>query len=115
MVETLLKPSSAIIVPEVINLPPADQLMLRFYRVFLLCFRPDPEADLGKVYSELRCGLSDALVEFPFFPVTQIFSTGASDPALILQANLIKGGLILATSLHRSTLDAIGWTVFFKS
>ena len=171
MVETFVKPSSAIVEPEVINLPPPDQFMLRIYQPILHCFRLDSEADPRKVYSELRCGLSDALVEFPFFagrvvqhdvardriqinlssddgvafkyndltpfldfrdleqehfppsklkdfalsPVNQLFSTGANNPALLLQANFIKGGLLLATSVHHSTSDAAGWTGFFKS
>ena len=171
MAETPVKPSSAIIKPEVINLPPPDQFQLRMYQIFLHCFRLDPEADPRQVYSELRCGLSDALVEFPFFagrvvkydvardriqinmssddgvafkyndltpsldfwdleqghfppskfeglaltPVDQVFPAGAEDPALLLQANFIKGGLLLATCLHHSTSDAAGWTGFIKS
>ena len=170
MEETLVKPS-AIIKPEIINLPPIDQFMLRFYLPFLHCFRLDPEADPRKVYSELRTGLSDALVEFPFLvgrvfkhdvgrdriqinlssddgvafkyndltssldfrdleqehfppsklmgsalsPTDQVFPTGANDPALLIQANFIKGGLLLAISIHHSTSDAVGWTGFLKS
>ncbi|KAL9067876.1 MAG: hypothetical protein Q9161_006600 [Pseudevernia consocians] len=173
MEETPVKPSSAMIKAEVINLPPPDQFMIRAHMIFLLCFRLDPEVNPRQVYSELRCGLSDALVEFPFFvgrvvrhdvardliqinmspndgvpfkykyhdltsfpdfrdleqehfppsklkglalsPVDQVFASGDDEPALLLQANFIKGGLLLGISFHHSTSDIAGWTAFLKS
>lgn len=174
MAETLVKPSAK---PksEVISLPVPDQFMLRKYMNFIFCFRLDLEANPQKVYSELRCGLSNALVEFPFLagrivkhdaardriqinlsfddgvvfkyndltssnipsfldfhdleqahfppskldpslsPADQMLSTGSNYPALLVQANFIKGGLLLAICPHHSTSDAVGWTGFIKS
>ena len=65
MAEILVKPS--VTASGVIDLPPIDQSMLRSYIDFVLCFRLHPEAIPRNVYWHLRCGLSDALVEFPFF------------------------------------------------
>ncbi|KAM0797384.1 transferase [Usnea florida] len=175
MAEVKVKPS-VILKSEVIALPPPDQFMLRFNVPFLLCFRLDAQADPRKVYWELRCGLSDALAEFPFFagrvvlgnaardrieirvlpddgvlfryndltasklqhpfpsfdeleqahfpaskldrsltPLDETFSSRAVDPCLVLQANFIQGGLLLAFCPHHSTSDMCGWTTFLRS
>ena len=175
MAETLVKPS-AVIKYEVINLPPVDQFMIRVYMDYILCFRLDPDSDPHKVYSDLCYGLSDALVEFPFFagriiehdtmrdriqinissdngvsfkyndltsletqpclldfddleqthfppskfehsllPTQERFPTKSNIPALLLQANFIKGGLLLGFSPHHSTSDAAGWTGLIRS
>lgn len=174
MAEILVKPS--ITTSGIIDLPPADQLMIRAYMNFVLCFRLDPEANPRQVYWDLRCSLSDALVEFPFLagrvvkhdtprnrvqielssgdgvpfkyndltlpdtqpsfadfddleqahfppsrfdsslsPLREVFPTGSTSPALLLQANFIKGGLLLTMCLHHSTSDAVGWTGFLRS
>lgn len=175
MAETIVKPS-AIIRSQVINLPPADQFTIRIYTPCIGCFRLDPEADLRKVYWELRCGLSDALVEYPLLagrivecdegrnrvqinvsvddgvpfkyndltssetqpslldfdtleqahfppsqldsslsPVDKLFPTGSNPKALLLQANFIKGGLLLAIAPHHVTSDAAGLNGFVRS
>lgn len=175
MANTLVKPST-IIGPEIFDLSPCDQFAPRMYMSFLLCFQLDSDADPQKVYSELRCGLSDALVEYPvmagrvvtydtardriqirlscddgvlfqyndltspelqppfpdfhhleqshFSPVTlgpslssvqEVYPTGSDCPALYLQANFIKRGLLLAFCPHHSTADALGWTGFLRS
>lgn len=66
MANTFVKPSR-IVESEVLDLPPCDQFAPRMYMSFVLCFQLDSEADPPKVYWELRCGLSDALIEYPFF------------------------------------------------
>ena len=173
--EVKVKPS-AIIRSEVIQLPPSDQFMLRIYLPLVLCFRLNAPADPRKVYWELRCGLSDALAEFPFFAgqvvlsdaerdrleirvssddgvcfkyndltsskvrppfptfndleqenfpaskldpslaaIDQLFPTSATNPCLVLQANFIEGGLLLAFRPHHSSSDIVGWTTFLRS
>lgn len=64
--EVVVKPST-IIKSHTIQLPPVDQFQTRNYTPYLLAFRLDPQADPSRVFWELRCGLSDALSEFPFF------------------------------------------------
>lgn len=79
MAETLVKPSTIDISDKVVHLPAPDQFMLRIYAPILLCFRLSANADPQKVYSELCCGLSDALVEFPFFAGRIVKIDAASD------------------------------------
>ena len=47
-----------------------------------------------------------------FMPVDGGFSSRAVDPSLVLQANFIQGGVLLALSPHHSTSDMAGWTTF---
>ena len=49
------------------------------------------------------------------FPSTDTYPTGSSSPALQVQANFIKGGLLLAVNIHHSTSDASGRTELFRS
>ena len=49
------------------------------------------------------------------FPSVDVYPTGSSSPALLLKANFIKGGLLLAVHIHHSTSDAVGWTEFLRS
>ena len=173
---TSVKPSAALTKSEIIDLPIPDQFMLRMYMSHLHCFSLDPQVNPRQVYSDLCCGLSDALVELPIFaghvvrhdavrnriqihislddavpfeysdlaspeiqprfpdflsleqshfpptsldeslfPSVDVFPTGSSSPALLLKANFIKGGLLLAVHIHHSTSDAAGWTEFFRS
>ncbi len=173
MAQTLVKPST-IIQSQVINLPPVDQYMIRIYIPIILCFPLGPENSPRQVYSELRCGLSDALVDFPFmagrivkhdaardriqiqlstdggvvfkyndltssessspdfhdleqahFPPSEfdesltpgvpLFPTGSKLPILLLQANFIKGGLLLVAYFHHAASDVVGWTGFTRS
>lgn len=150
--------------------------MIRMYLPFILCFRLSARADPRKVYWDLRCGLSDALAEFPFYagrlvlsdakrdrleirvssddgvsfkyndltasnlqppfptfddleqecfpsskldlsltPLDQIFSTRATNPCLLLQANFVQEGLLLAVCPHHSSSDMAAWTAFLRS
>ena len=61
-----VKPS-AIVKSHVTALPPVDQYMARFNLPHLLFFRLHQQVNPRKIFWDLRCGLSDALVEFPFF------------------------------------------------
>ena len=45
----------------------------------------------------------------------QIFPTSATNPCLLLQANFIEGGLLLAFRPHHSISDFAGWTTFLRS
>ena len=64
---TFVKPSVALSKSEVIDLPIPDQFMSRIYAAQILCFPLDPQVNPRQVYSDLCCGLSDALVELPIF------------------------------------------------
>lgn len=54
-------------------------------------------------------------LDISLLPMNVLFTTGSNYPALLLQANFIKGGLLLAVCPHHSTTDAVGWTVLIKS
>ena len=47
--------------------------------------------------------------------VPEIYPTGSDCPALYLQANFIKGGLLLSFCPYHSTSDALGWTGLLRS
>ena len=82
-----VKPST-MLRSHVIAVPPVDTYMLRINVPHLLFFRLDPELDRREVFGALRCGLSDALVEFPFLaghvvlkdPTSKSVEVGASHP-----------------------------------
>lgn len=48
-------------------------------------------------------------------PADQMLSIRSDYPALLLQINFFKEGLLLAVCPHHSTSDAVGWTGFIKS
>jgi hypothetical protein len=162
------------LIPEIVALSPSDQFIIRNFVTTVLCFAVDINTPIDALVSNLRQGLSNAIVELPFLTGTLVVESeerctkqvdipedagvefrvndmrhktgkllydytqlaGAGFPpssldfdmlvcgtlipppepvCLTIQANFIRGGLLLAFHAHHAVMDGSGLFCLYKS